>query len=843
MPPGGSGTITTPRTSTGSLDNNNITSRPPHHSRNSSSASPPSELASLQAEGGSALAAALAAENDTWGGLEQAARTDSRPTSGSVASADSSEQRSPTAAEAYAHRDGSGAFEETSSASGAHLDADDELPLPAPQRHAVHHASFTMGVHPLAGANQNAPRFIDDANRTLDSLDGVRHAKLLRRSVVSASQIARVQARNDELREMFDLPKQGSQLLEDYNCALQKKILLQGRMFVFEEYVCFHANIFGYVKTKVMPLNEVTSVRRCKHVGFPNSIEFYFRGRREFFTSFLSRDDAYWLVVSAWSACSNYARMYFGAHFSDALGVAHRHHRHSTPELNPHNREDTSSTPKPLFEEMPRSETGDSIVWSSDAGTTEGSQRSEPPSLPRGESEPVAAPRQRARSEMVPRPSSDDASIHMANSGDGRNRLGSMSPPLNRTLGGQRTEDGAVSPDEDAEEGADGLPGRTVPRADLPFAGASVEEDAPPAIAADAQCIADEQFPLTPERFFRCIFSDVPGSDGLTFFARYHTRRGDQQVRCSPWRASLPIGILRDLSFRSVVSKWSIGASLKAGCTQTQRYRVFHGGSTLLFETSQTMADIPYGDYFTVETRWEVKAIHGGGCHVKVYCSVPFSKSTMLRSQIVRGAFDESRAGHVLMLKMARESISQMQVQERARLDAEQRSAAEMQNANDDPPSTPHAETSRVIANAPPEWRDTVAAMLQPTSTPSTHGPEEAQHPNSHPSPTAAAPAPASPPHIQKRAEGVWTGVLTSAMEYAIANPVLMLLAVLNVILMVHVLMTSGSSRRQHVSPHAQLTMLREELALVKRLATSLEANLGQIEARFAQEGACGGGE
>ena len=70
----------------------------------------------------------------------------------------------------------------------------------------------------------------------------------------------------------------------------------------------------------------------------------------------------------------------------------------------------------------------------------------------------------------------------------------------------------------------------------------------------------------------------------------------------------------------------------------------------------------------TVETRWEVKAIHGGGCHVKVYCSVPFSKSTMLRSQIVRGAFDESRAGHVLMLKMARESISQMQVQERAPL-------------------------------------------------------------------------------------------------------------------------------------------------------------------------------
>lgn len=34
-------------------------------------------------------------------------------------------------------------------------------------------------------------------------------------------------------------------------CALKKKVLLQGRMYVFGEHVCFHSSLFGYVKKKV----------------------------------------------------------------------------------------------------------------------------------------------------------------------------------------------------------------------------------------------------------------------------------------------------------------------------------------------------------------------------------------------------------------------------------------------------------------------------------------------------------------------------------------------------------------------------------------------------------------
>ena len=42
-------------------------------------------------------------------------------------------------------------------------------------------------------------------------------------------------------------------------------------------------------------------MRKRRHCGFPNSIEILWRGgKREFFTSFLSRDEAFRLIMMAW---------------------------------------------------------------------------------------------------------------------------------------------------------------------------------------------------------------------------------------------------------------------------------------------------------------------------------------------------------------------------------------------------------------------------------------------------------------------------------------------------------------------------------------------------------------
>ena len=67
----------------------------------------------------------------------------------------------------------------------------------------------------------------------------------------------------------------------------------------------------------------------------------------------------------------------------------------------------------------------------------------------------------------------------------------------------------------------------------------------------------------------------------------------------------------------------------QAECHQTQHYHMYKGPH-LVLETSQMMPNIPFGDHFTVEARWDVKAVEGcpSQCHVTTHVSVPFSKST-----------------------------------------------------------------------------------------------------------------------------------------------------------------------------------------------------------------------
>lgn len=53
--------------------------------------------------------------------------------------------------------------------------------------------------------------------------------------------------RNFDFHELFPSVPDGDYLIEDYGCALQRDILIQGRLYISEHHMCFHANIFGCV--------------------------------------------------------------------------------------------------------------------------------------------------------------------------------------------------------------------------------------------------------------------------------------------------------------------------------------------------------------------------------------------------------------------------------------------------------------------------------------------------------------------------------------------------------------------------------------------------------------------
>ncbi|KAF9055768.1 hypothetical protein BJ165DRAFT_443623 [Panaeolus papilionaceus] len=53
--------------------------------------------------------------------------------------------------------------------------------------------------------------------------------------------------RNADFHELFPGVPEGDYLIEDYGCALQREILIQGRIYISENHICFHANIFGWI--------------------------------------------------------------------------------------------------------------------------------------------------------------------------------------------------------------------------------------------------------------------------------------------------------------------------------------------------------------------------------------------------------------------------------------------------------------------------------------------------------------------------------------------------------------------------------------------------------------------
>ncbi|KAF3445586.1 hypothetical protein FNV43_RR10762 [Rhamnella rubrinervis] len=106
--------------------------------------------------------------------------------------------------------------------------------------------------------------------------------------------------KSEEYRQLFRLSSE-EVLVEDFNCAFQENILIQGHMYLFVHYICFYSNIFGFETKKIIPFHEVTSVRRAKTAGiFPNAIEILAGSKKYFFGSFLSRDEAFKLINDGW---------------------------------------------------------------------------------------------------------------------------------------------------------------------------------------------------------------------------------------------------------------------------------------------------------------------------------------------------------------------------------------------------------------------------------------------------------------------------------------------------------------------------------------------------------------
>ncbi|XP_046883053.1 protein Aster-A isoform X2 [Hypomesus transpacificus] len=107
--------------------------------------------------------------------------------------------------------------------------------------------------------------------------------------------------RNEDFRKLFKKLPETERLIVDYSCALQKDILLQGRLYLSENWLCFYSNIFRWETTITILLKDVTTLTKEKTAKLiPNAIQISTDHDKHFFTSFGARDRSYMMIFRLW---------------------------------------------------------------------------------------------------------------------------------------------------------------------------------------------------------------------------------------------------------------------------------------------------------------------------------------------------------------------------------------------------------------------------------------------------------------------------------------------------------------------------------------------------------------
>ncbi|CAL8320295.1 unnamed protein product [Lota lota] len=113
------------------------------------------------------------------------------------------------------------------------------------------------------------------------------------------SQPGNISKTNAQYHKLFKEISKDELLKQSYTCALQKDILYQGKMFVSDNWICFHSKVFGRDTKIAIPVLSVALIKKTKTaILVPNAIVIATSTERHVFVSFLSRDNTFKLLKS-----------------------------------------------------------------------------------------------------------------------------------------------------------------------------------------------------------------------------------------------------------------------------------------------------------------------------------------------------------------------------------------------------------------------------------------------------------------------------------------------------------------------------------------------------------------
>ncbi|KAL1518139.1 hypothetical protein ABEB36_001809 [Hypothenemus hampei] len=139
--------------------------------------------------------------------------------------------------------------------------------------------------------------------RTTDSSLNVKkdNSRIKKKSSWFNSLYPTYKSRSADFKNTFiDIPSD-ERLIVDYSCALQRDILVQGRLYITQNFLCFYANIFGWETNLTLKWKEVTAITKEKTaLVIPNAVLISTKTEKYFFTSLVHRDKTYVMLFRLW---------------------------------------------------------------------------------------------------------------------------------------------------------------------------------------------------------------------------------------------------------------------------------------------------------------------------------------------------------------------------------------------------------------------------------------------------------------------------------------------------------------------------------------------------------------
>ncbi|XP_056104874.1 protein Aster-C isoform X2 [Rhinichthys klamathensis goyatoka] len=404
--------------------------------------------------------------------------------------------------------------------------------------------------------------------------------------------------RSDEFRKLFREVPVSEKLIADYTCALQKDILLQGRIYLTENCFCFYSHVFRGTKIMVN-MKDVTSMSREKTAKWiPNAIQISTDSEKLFFSSFPAREKSYQSIFRLWQNILMEKKLtklellqMIKQHYGNDLGLSHDEMESfqrsvdtvtpTLPSLNMRGEDYTGRPERPTSLRLPQGE-----MNSYEATTPQGDDTQSSVGL---------------------------QSMLSANGGDD-----SLSTPshqrspnlsLNRSGSERVSKRSSLSLDLNANE--DQLSDNS--RSD------SLEEVEECETVSQGRLYVNRVFHISAEKMFDLLFSDS------NFMRRFMDVRKITGASSTSWQREASGGMKRTLNYTITISNPLVGKFSTATENQTL-YKESREGQYYMIDAEVYTHDVPYHDYFYTQNRYCIIRNSKHKCRLRIYTDVKYKK-------------------------------------------------------------------------------------------------------------------------------------------------------------------------------------------------------------------------